>query len=180
MTWDIRITSKIRSEDNAKKQVLHALQKEEAENTVLLHVGDEWPDQLRRELQLIRHFVIQSACDMRFPQICTLITDLSDQMTKREEKNDKNLLLLAELAFQGVDSPYLDLFQRVPTEYLEEMKCKLRYRPKPLWKASADKLLAHEWGFRGENFIDAFRDTDERCVYVRLPNPPPYMRPSSR
>ena len=162
MTWDVRITSKIKSEDNAKEQVLHELSKKEAENTELLHVGDKWSDELRRELQLIRHFVIQSACNMRFPQICTLITDLSDQFTEREQKNDKNLLVLSELAFQGVDSPYLDLFQRVQAEYAETTKNKLRYRPKPLWKASAEKLLAHDWGFKGENFIDAFRDADDR------------------
>ena len=162
VTWDVRITSKVSSQDNALKEVLSALPKEQAENTEHLHVGDEWPDQLKRELQLMRHFVVQSACNQRFPRICTLLTDLYDRMAGRDEKNNASMRQLAELAFQGVDCPYLDLFSFVPAEFLSNGV--LRKRRKPLWKAQSDELLANQWQYKGTNYVDAFRDADERCV----------------
>ena len=162
VTWDVRITSKVSSQDNALKEVLSALPKEQAENTEHLHVGDEWPDQLKRELQLMRHFVVQSACNQRFPRICTLLTDLYDRMAGRDEKNNASMRQLAELAFQGVDCPYLDLFSFVPAEFLSNGV--LRKRRKPLWKAQSDELLANQWQYKGTNYIDAFRDADDRFV----------------
>ena len=58
VTWDVRITSKVRSRDNALKEVLSSLPKEEAENTDQVLVDNGFSNQLKRELQLIRHFVV--------------------------------------------------------------------------------------------------------------------------
>ena len=58
VTWDVRITSKVRSRDNALKEVLSTLPKEEAENTDQVLVDNGFSNQLKRELQLIRHFVV--------------------------------------------------------------------------------------------------------------------------
>ena len=139
VTWDVRITSKVLARDNAQKAVLAALPKEVAENTDQVHVGQGWENQLKRELQLIRHFIVQSACISRFPKICTLVTDLHDRMDERRHKDNIELRKLAELAFQGVDSPYLDLFARVPGDYIANGR--LQWRGRPLWKASAVELL---------------------------------------
>ena len=165
MTWDVRITSKVRSRDNALKQVLRALPKEEAENTDHVHVLDGWSNQLKRELQLIHHFVVQSACNQRFPKICNLLTDCFDRMCERRERADADIHALSELAFQGVDSPYLDLFSRVPARFIAQGR--LKRSKLPLWKASSNELLAKQWHYKAkDNCIDAFRDADDRYVGV--------------
>lgn len=139
ITWDVRITSKVRAQDNAKKEILRPLPKEVAQNTTPVHVGQTHKDKLKREVQLMRHFMMQSVYNRRFPKICTLVTDLHDRMKVREQRYDDRLRKLAELAFQGVDSPYLDLFSRVPEEFLT--KGRLQWRKRPLWMASTRDLL---------------------------------------
>ena len=85
-------------------------------------------------------------------------------MCERKECRSADIHKLAELAFQGVDSPYLDLFSRVPQRFMTEGG-RLKRRRLPLWKASSRELLAKQWLYKGkDNCIDAFRDADDRFV----------------
>lgn len=87
----------------------------------------------------MRHFTMQSTYNRRFPKICTLITYIHDRMKVRTQRFSDHLRKLSELACQGVDFPYLDLFSRVPEVFFT--KKRLRGRKRPLWQAVTKDLI---------------------------------------